>query len=71
MGRIPMGAVPKTERMVVLVTPQHKKDFGKLAVMQRKSLNAFVNDVLIDYLTNHLDDVEKYNNVFGADNLPE
>ena len=65
MGRIPMGEVPKTERIILLVTPQHKEDFVKLATMRRKSLNAFINDVLIEYLLNHLGDIEKYDNVFG------
>lgn len=67
MGRIPMGAVPKTERLAIFVTPQTREDLLKVAAVQRTSLNMTVNNAVAEYIDKHGNDIQRYNSFFGEE----
>ena len=67
MGRIPMGVVPKTERLAVLVTPRTKEDLMKVAAVQRASLNKVINVAIAEYIQNHGKDIQRYDYFFGEE----
>ena len=71
MGRIPMGAIPKSERLAILVTPRTKDDLTKVAAVQRTSINMIVNNAIAEYLNTHGKDIQRYNDFFGEDTLTE
>ncbi len=71
MGRIPMGTIPKTERVAVLMTPRTKADLTKIAVVHRKSVNKIISEAISEYLDKHGNDIQRYNDFFGEDNIPE
>lgn len=71
MGRIPMGAVPKTERLAVFVTPRTKEDVMKVAAVQRASLNMVINNAIAEYINSHGKDIQRYDDFFGEDTLTE
>ena len=71
MGRIPMGAVPKSERLAIFVTPRTKEDLTKIAAVQRTSINMIVNNAIAEYLDKHGKDIQRYNEFFGEDALTE
>ena len=71
MGRIPMGAVPKSERLAIFVTPRTKVDLLKIAAVQRKSLNEVVNNAIAEYLDKHGKDIQRYDDFFGEDSIAE
>ena len=67
MGRIPMGAVPKTERLAIFVTPRTRADLLKVAAVQRTSLNMIVNNAIAEYIDKHGEDIQRYNAFFGEE----
>ena len=67
MGRIPMGSVPKTERLAIFVTPRTREDLLKVAAVQRTSLNMIVNNAVAEYLDKHGNDIHRYNEFFGEE----
>ena len=69
MGRIPMGAVPKTERLAIFVTPRTRADLLKVAAVQRTSLNMIVNNAVAEYIDKHGKDIQRFNDFFGEDSL--
>lgn len=71
MGRIPMGAVPRSERVVVLMTPRTKVDLTKIAVVHRTSVNKIINEAIVEYIDKHGRDIQRYDDFFGEDNLLE
>lgn len=71
MGRIPMGTVPKSERVAVLMTPRTKTDLTKIAAVHRTSVNNIINEAIVEYLDKHGKDIQRFNDFFGEDNLSE
>ena len=69
MGRIPMGAVPKTERLAIFVTPRTRVDLLKVAAVQRTSLNMIVNNAVAEYIDKHGSDIQRFNDFFGEDTI--
>ena len=69
MGRIPMGTVPKTERLAIFVTPRTREDLLKIAAVQRTSVNMIVNNAIAEYLEKHGKDIQRFNDFFGEDTL--
>ena len=71
MGRIPMGSVPKSERLAIFVTPRTRQDLLKVAAVQRTSLNMIVNNAVAEYIDKHRKDIQRFNDFFGEDTLTE
>lgn len=67
MGRIPMGAVPKSERLAIFVTPRAREELLKVTAVQRTSLNMIVNTAIAEYLDKHGKDIQRFNDFFGED----
>lgn len=67
MGRIPMGSVPRSERMAIFVTPRTKVDLKKVAVVHRKSVNTIINIAIAEYLLKHGADIQRYDDFFGEE----
>lgn len=67
MGRIPMGDVPKTERLAIFVTPRTRTDLLKIAAVQRTSLNMIVNNAVAEYIDKHGKDIQRFNDFFGEE----
>lgn len=65
MGRIPMGVVPKSERVGLLVTPQAKEALLKVAAIQRTSLNMIINKAIDEYIDRNGKDIQRFNEFFG------
>ena len=69
MGRIPMGTVPKSERLAIFVTPRMREDLLKVAAVQRTSLNMIVNNAIAEYIDKHGKDIQRFNDFFGEDTI--
>lgn len=69
MGRIPMGTVPKSERIGVLMTPRTKSDLTKVAAVRRTSVNNIINTALAEYLDKHGNDLQRYDDFFGEGDM--
>lgn len=61
------GKVLRTERIAVLMTPLLKADLVKIAAVRRESVNTIVNNALQEYVANHKDDIQRYNDFFGEE----
>lgn len=61
------GKERKTKRLNLLVRPSIMEDLGKIAVMQRTSVNDLINVVLSDYVREKEDMVQAYAKVFEKD----
>ena len=57
----------KSKRLNLLIKPSTHKDIGKIATMQRVSLNELINKVLEDYAASNQDKIEAYNKTFGEE----
>lgn len=71
MGRIPIGAVPKSERLAIFVTPRTREDLLKVAAVQRTSINMVVNNAVAEYIDKHGKDIQRFDDFFGEDTLTE
>lgn len=67
MGRIPLGAAPRSERTVIFVTAKTKEDLSKVAMVQRTSVNQVINVAIERYLEEHQGDIKRYNDFFGEE----
>lgn len=61
------GKATRTERLALLTEPKTRNDLGKLATINRTSVNSIVNDAIQEYLNNHRDDIKRYNDFFGEE----
>ena len=57
----------RTERLSVVTTPIIKGRIEKISFMQHKTLNKLVNDILEVYIKEHREDLQKYEDTFGAE----
>ena len=55
----------KSKRLNLLIYPATLENLKKISVMQHKSVNALINDVLTAYTEENKDQVEKYNQTFN------
>lgn len=61
----------RTERVSVVTTPVIKAKIEKIAFMQRKTINEFMNDIMKTHIRTHKDLLDKYNETFGTDDEEE
>ena len=61
------GKATRTERLALLTEPKTRKDLGKIATINRTSVNNVVNDAIREYLNKHQDDIERFNDFFGEE----
>lgn len=67
MGRIPMKGEPRDTRLVTLVTTNTYKNLEKVAAVQRTPMSAIINNLIVEYVENHRDDIDRYNAFFGEE----
>ena len=67
MGRIAMSGDPRCERMGVLMTTTAKQNLTKVAMVQRTSINQIINTLIDQYLEEHQNDIQRYNDFFGEE----
>ena len=67
MPRIPMGGVPRSERMAIFVTCKTKEELSKVAMIERTSVNQVINVAIEKYLEEHQNDISRYNAFFGEE----
>lgn len=61
------GKATRTERLGLLTEPKTRKDLGKIATINRTSVNNVVNDAIQEYIRNHREDIDRYNSFFGEE----
>lgn len=57
----------KSKRLNLLIRPSVHRNIGKIATMQRMSLNELINKVLEDYAADNADKITAYNATFGEE----
>jgi hypothetical protein len=67
MGRIPMGAAPRSERTVIYITAKAREDLAKIAAVHRTSVNDVINEAVATHLLKHGNDIQRYNDFFGEE----
>lgn len=67
MGRIPLGGEARSERIAVFLTPKTKENLGKIAMVQRSSMNLVINAAIEKYLEENQNDIQRYNDFFGEE----
>lgn len=67
MPRIPMRGEPRDTRLVTLITAKTYKNLEKVAAVQRTPMSAIVNDLIVEYIEKHQDDIQRYNDFFGEE----
>ena len=55
----------KSVRVNLLFRPSTKTNIEKLAYLKKSSLNDFINTVLDEYISEHEDDIARYDSIFG------
>lgn len=57
----------RTERVSVVTTHTIKDKLEKISLIQQKTINELMNDILKAYIKKHGADLQKYKDIFGAE----
>lgn len=63
-GRPASKEETKTKRLNLLILPSVHENIDKIAAMKRSSINDLINSILIDYVQENSELINKYNQVF-------
>lgn len=58
----------KTRRVNLLLQPSTMEGITKIAFLQRTSANDLINTILKQYISDHPDEIQKYNSIFTKEN---
>lgn len=67
MAKLSIKGEPRDTRMVALVTASTYKNLKKVAAVQRIPMNSIINDLIVEFIKNHQDDIDRYNAFFGEE----
>lgn len=67
MAKLSITGEPRDTRMVVLATATTYKNLKKVAAVQRMPMNLIMNNLIVEYIEKHREDIDRYNAFFGEE----